>query len=466
MMKDRNMDKAFREKLDSFSVPPPAHVWDNIQGQLAGQRKKKRLAYFSWITAAAVVVLAFLAGWYFNDNSNEIIPPTAQHELVQPENNVNGTENELDILIADLQEEQQTEAEKQQTGVAVENKPFERNVLTDNSVSESTETETNILASFERFSLKILDRIDVLFNQEQPELLLATLTYRKATNSYTETENNLIAENVKTLRLSTKSEANWKMGMHFSPGYSSNVSRHSESYAQNMTYSGSEGNGNIGGGFSVQYKTSKRLSIESGIYYAQNGQKSNNSPELFARNSYMDLAFGADEKSFFNTAINVANGQMAMNSTAGVIQFSSTPNGVEIAADLESSSDYSNIMLTEGEFSQVFDFIEIPLYLRLSVLESKIDVELVGGLNAGILVGNNAFMENEFGQQNIGETQDISTVNLSGTVGIGLNYALGKHVSLAVEPRLNYYLNSINQNPGVDYRPYRIGVFTGLYYEF
>ena len=90
----------------------------------------------------------------------------------------------------------------------------------------------------------------------------------------------------------------------------------------------------------------------------------------------------------------------------------------------------------------------------------------MGGINAGLVVGNNAYIDNSYGLQNIGETEDISTLNLAGTIGVGLNYTLGKHISMAVEPRLNYYFNSINDNPEVVFIPYRIGVFTGLYYEF
>jgi hypothetical protein len=100
------------------------------------------------------------------------------------------------------------------------------------------------------------------------------------------------------------------------------------------------------------------------------------------------------------------------------------------------------------------------------VIDSKIGVELITGLNAGIVVGNNAYIDNQYGLQNIGETQDISPVNLSGTVGVGVNYALGKHFAVALEPRFNYYLNSINTNPSVEFRPYRIGFYTGVSYEF
>src|SRR5690606_25377857 len=114
-------------------------------------------------------------------------------------------------------------------------------------------------------------------------------------------------------------------------------------------------------------------------------------------------------------------------------------------------------LITQGELSQIFDLVEIPVYLRYMLLESNFDVELVGGINAGLVVGNNAYLDSQYGVQKIGKTKEISTLNLSGTVGVGVTYALGKQFSLAVEPRFNYYLNSISKNPEVDFRPYRIG---------
>jgi hypothetical protein len=156
-----------------------------------------------------------------------------------------------------------------------------------------------------------------------------------------------------------------------------------------------------------------------------------------------------------------------MNSTAGVIAFSGTPKGAELSADFEASkSEVSNLVVPNGSFSQVFQFMEIPLFVRYRIVDSKFGVEMITGLNAGIVIGNNAYIENQYGIQNIGETQDISTLNLSGTVGVGLNYALGKHFAVAFEPRFNYYLNSINTNSSVDFRPYRLGFYTGVSYEF
>lgn len=300
----------------------------------------------------------------------------------------------------------------------------------------------------------------------QPDLSLEKGKEETLTaDQLTETEKVLVAENAKRYSAPSKEEKNWKMGLAVSPGYASHVTNHSGNYAQNMTYSNSEGSGNVSGGFSVQYQTGKKWSVESGIYYAKDGQRSSNSPPT-ERFYSVAPAMAMAEKSYFNTAVNMVGGQLAMNSTAGVIQFSGTPRGAEMATNVEDSYNGATTLLTSGDFEQVFDFIEIPVYLRYNLIDSKIGVEVLGGFNAGIVAGNNVLMENRFGTQNVGKTADISTLNVSGTIGFGVNYSLSQRISLAVEPRLNYYLNSINKNPDVMFRPYRVGVYTGIYYQF
>jgi len=322
--------------------------------------------------------------------------------------------------------------------------------------------------SRENISMAMLESVGAQVTQKhQPNAQLALKAKAVSVNNLTEHDQLLIAENIKNLNEKTQPDNNWKMGMYVAPGYSSHVAVHSESYSKNMTYSDSDGNTNVSGGFSVQYKTSKRWIVESGVYYAQNGQQSNNSVNLLAKNMDAEASFAPGEVNYFSNNVRVENNTLAMNSTAGVIQFSETPKGAELSGDFEASkTSVSNLIVPNGEFSQVFEFMEIPLFVRYRVIDSKIGVELITGLNAGIVVGNNAYIDNQYGLQNIGETQDISPVNLSGTVGVGVNYALGKHFAIALEPRFNYYLNSINTNPSVEFRPYRIGFYTGVSYEF
>jgi hypothetical protein len=237
----------------------------------------------------------------------------------------------------------------------------------------------------------------------------------------------LVAENIKNVKAASTSDNNWKMGMYVAPGYSSYSSSYSETYAQNMNNKGSDGNANVGGGFSVQYKTSKRWIVESGIYYAQNGQQSEKSTNVFARKENADYALSDAGLSYFSNQVRVENNTMAMNSAAGIIQFSSTPKGAELTGDFEAkNTGVANLVVPNGGFSQVFEFMEIPLYVRYRVVDRKIGVELLTGFNTGIVVGNNAYIENQYGVQNVGETTDISTFNISGTLGMGVNYALRK----------------------------------------
>jgi len=467
MMKDdKNMDKAFREKLDGFNAEPPAHLWDGIQGQLTAQRRGKRMAYYSWAAVAALLVLAFLAGWYFSsDTTMQSAGEMAESETSQQKEPA----PEIEEIIIPLQSEQQIEENETQAGqlaeafpaepgegeiAAVAEPAVEMNSVTEKSPGRSTLTD-----------LRFIDKIKARIQEKTEKSAVQLKQETGETFWLSDSERKLIAENASYSRENKAQEKGWKMGVNVAPAYSSFTSEHSENYALDMAYSASEGSGNVGAGFSVQYQTGKRWTIESGVHYAKSGQKSQNSYELFARNN--SSSFGNfDSDLAYAPVKTLAVGQMAMNSAAGVIALDKLPPGTEVVATPESENSFSNALLSRGEFSQVFDFIEIPLYLRYKIIDSKVDVDVLGGVNAGFVVGNNAFLDNEFGMQNIGKTEDVSALNMSGTVGVGVNYALGKHFSLAVEPRLNYYLNSINQNPEVDFRPYRIGVYTGLYYDF
>lgn len=466
MKDDKNMDKAFREKLDGFNAEPPAHLWDGIQGQLTAQRRGKRMAYYSWAAVAALLVLAFLAGWYFSsDTTMQPAGEMAQTETSQKKEPA----PEIEEMIIPLQREQQKIEDNNQAAQ-----------LADASRAKTTDSETADVAeqTAEKYSeteklparssladLEFIDRIEAGIQKRTEKSPVQLRQKPDDKFRFTESEQKLIAANASISRENKVQEKGWKMGVSVAPAYSSFTSEHSENYALDMAYSASEGAGNVGAGFSVQYQTGKKWSIESGVHYAKSGQKSQNSYELFARNN--SAGFGNFDSDLAYAPVKTLTvGQMAMNSAAGVIALDKLPPGTEVVASPESEISFSNALLSRGEFSQVFDFIEIPLYLRYKIIDSKVDVDVLGGVNAGLVVGNNAFLDNQYGVQNIGKTEDVSALNMSGTVGVGVNYALGKHFSVAVEPRLNYYLNSINQNPEVEFRPYRIGVHTGLYYDF
>ena len=468
MKEEKDIDSFIRGKLENFSTSPPPHIWINVLGQLAAQKRKKRMAYLGWVSAAAVIVMAFLAGWYFNDSLKIENSVSVRNETTPPVKSK--TENSIQSSKLSEQNTNSSEAETKNSNKTKYTKTAQK---AGNSTLASRETLTTKGKDYDFYSrennnLANLKSVPARVAQkQQPQAELAYKSKTVLGNTLSEQDRLLIAENIKNTKTASKPDNKWKMGMYVAPGYSSFTASHTESYTKNMTYSGSNGNTNVSGGFSVQYKTSKKWIVESGVYYAQNGQQSENSVNFLAQNRKTDNTFAPADVKYFTNAVRVENNNLAMNSTAGVIQFSSTPKGAELSGDFEASkAGVANLMVPNGEFSQVFEFMEIPIYVRYRLVDSKIGVELITGLNAGVVIGNNAYIDNQYGLQNIGKTQDISTVNVSGTLGMGVNYALSKHFAVALEPRLNYYLNSINTNSSVDFRPYRIGFYTGVSYEF
>jgi len=464
-MKNNDADKLIQSKLENYSVSPPAHVWRQVQQQLENSKRKKRVLWYRFVAAAVLISLAFISGWYFSQSNSggELVAGKTsavdqttgiknQIETTLPQSRSNEKETSASVGIS--------ENDKVFAAKRLENKFAGTRVVAKNNIAENNVEREHY--SFSTLKARIArlekDRFPVKELKKQPT--------RNKDVELLDFEKLIIDRNLQAMASQKSENGGWKLGMYLTPGYSSFKASHSDEYEQNMTYSGRNGNANVGGGLSVVYKTAKKLMLESGVYYAQNGQKSANTINIFSKNSDAEYAYGPGEITYFSNNVKLENGRMAMNSTAGVIAITSNPKGAELSGEFESMDGNSNLMVPGGEFSQVFEFMEIPVLVRYRVVDARLGVELMTGITTGFLVGNNAYIDNQYGLQKIGKTEDISAVNFSGTVGVGTSYSLGKNLSFALEPRFSYYFNSINNNPEVSFKPYKIGIYTGLTYEF
>ena len=461
-----NLDNFFRDKLEGHSVPPPAGGWEIIRGGLNTIKREKRILLYRAVAVAAVVVIAFIGGWLLNNGRQEPVPQVAREqterassqktvETILPESQTEKFIAEQHISIAE------TKVKKEGTPtpdelIQAEKSKFIFTENTESVIKRTKEPGFKLLAGFKAL-LENTDAEEKLHQKTGPTILSA--------DGLSMEDRNLIAQNASDIAGKTTRQGNWELGFRLSPGYSSQSSNHSEEYEKNMTWADTDGSVDVNGGISVEYKAGKRWSLESGIYYAQNGQSSGNYIQTYASNITAEYA-DSRATGYFNTPVEVKQGIMAMNSAAGVIEFAKTPENTEVYAGLDAQSNYSNILLTSGEFSQVFDFIEVPLYVKYLLIDRKVDIELLGGFSANWVVGNNVYMAYEGTRENIGKTADISSLSYSGALGIGLAYELGKRFSVSVEPRFNYFLSSINKSEAVDYRPYRMGIYSGVNYRF
>lgn len=471
MKKDKNIDELFREKLLNFEQEPPAYLLENIFAKTAAERRKKKIVLWRVAGVAAGLLLAFIAGWQINYLNNPMTgksSETAKTEIqdVRTNDDVQDAENtgiqahrkslafsnnKLGSIQAEERKSANTKAAKPQS--------IGFNEAVEKSVNEGSPVLKTIRRLEQRFKTKSYSTLALAE--------MKTSDARKELEALT-IDQQIMKQNQEMLKAkkSENDKARWIVGALVSPEYSVSRSSHSKTYASNMLNIASSNPVDLGGGISVEVKTGKRWSLQSGVYYSALGQSSTNSSAA-SQKDYM-FADASNGKNFFNTNVSLDPGtnKMLMNSSAGVIEFSGIPNGIEIGTNIEDKGLAPNVVVSEASFTQNFEYIEIPVYVRYTVIDSRFDVEMLGGFSSNVLVGNQTFMETASENSLIGKTRDMQSVNYSGTLGLGLKYGLSKRLFLNVEPRIKYYLNSLNNSASVTYKPYTFGVFSGLSYQF
>lgn len=460
MRREDKLDQLLRERVENYAPDPPEWVWNSVQAEISAPTSKRKVSVVRWAAAAAILLIATTT-FLLIDRPQDVqlasdqktIPGTTISPAIEPRED-NPVESPsaveaLQVAHSGLSGSDQVSAKSiSNNAIKNQNIPSEK-CLSDNRYDR--------LIAMESRAVRNLFGDDKI--HERQKLVIPA-------DRLTPEDQMIIAANLADRNESKYQElGGWKLGVHVSPSFSSHNANHSDSYASNMTYSADNSDATMGGGISVQYKTNSRWRVESGMYYSKTGGSSGNSMKSRYAEADFVAAPGSAEK-YFNTLVNSDRGQIEMNSTAGVIRFDGTPAQAEMITMPVGGFGLTTAMLSPGEFTQVFDFVEIPLFVRYLLYDSRLDVEWVGGVSSNLTVGNNVYMESNNNRERVGTTDDISTFSFAGTTGIGLAYSLGKNLSLSVEPRFTYYLSSINHGGDVNFRPWRLGVYTGLSYEF
>ena len=456
-MKDiNNIDELFREKLKNFEKEPPGHILENILSMTTTGTRRKKMAVWRIVAVAAMLLLAFLAGWQYNMQLNRNLNQTAK--TTQHPDDESSLKN---ISPLETAAKAISESEIRKTTAQIQ-------VMDENS--QSVKTAPEIMKSFAA-SNEVMMPIKLIKSISGP---IKSSTYselriqQKKTNELLikSIDQQIMEQNQKMLMAQNadKGKGKWLMGAQVSPSFNISNGSQSKQYSMNMLTTEPANQVDLGAGLTVEYKPGKRWSLQSGVYYSGLSQTSQNSVNKSPQNSL--VSDGASD--YLNTKLNVdaKTNKISMNSSAGVIEFSTIPTQLVIGKNIEDNSMASAVFVSEAQFTQIFDYIEIPLYLRYTLLDKRFGIEMLGGLSSNLLVGNQAYLKNSSGKIEIGKTQDMEPINYSGTVGLGFKYGLSKSIFLNLEPRFKYYLNSLNSNVAVAYKPYTINIFTGLSYQF
>ncbi|MCD4734558.1 MAG: outer membrane beta-barrel protein, partial [Bacteroidales bacterium] len=244
----------------------------------------------------------------------------------------------------------------------------------------------------------------------------------------------------------------WAIGAEFAPVYSyrtldgPNNGTTVDGYDKDALNNNEDGMLAYSGGMNVNYKVSKKLAIQSGVYYSRMGI-TNNNPLVYKDN-------GNEYKLF---SISSSTGDFNSH-------ISSLPREV---VSLPNDKDSTGIPGLDGaKLEQSFEYIEVPLKIRLILIDKKFGLNMSGSLLPGFLVGNNNVLEVNNERISLGQADNLNKVIYSSAFSVGLEYGISSRFRINLEPTLKYSLTPINKDSDYNYNAYSIGWMTGILYRF
>jgi hypothetical protein len=471
---DNNTDKLFRDKLLGHEVVPPPGVWNNIVNSMEAKNRKKRVFWLLSFASAASLLIAFLAGWYLavklpdEKNLQANFVPVKSEVPYQPLNSQTSTQsNTLQAESGLLQSESPSVHDKIQ-------------IQNSKSVQYSHEVQTDLNA----FSDAETSQRESLFVKFLSPLRAFIPSGRKndhdliAMNNqeyFSEADRALIAKNMNSNKKTSKDEkhAVWAVGVQASPVYrfngagSANIQESDPLFNMGSSEGSSSYVANVTGGVKVEINTGKRLSVQSGVNYGEISQNSGEVGVSFAGHNWITDRFGiATDKEYAANPnnINSLSNNMILKTQIGLANIE-MPQGVALAT-VNDSKNFAPEVARNYNLEQRAGYLEIPFVVRYKIIDKRFDLLVLGGINTNFLMSNNASLVDKNEVIGNGKTEGLNPLTFSSSVGMGVNYSISNRFNLSLEPTMKIQLNSMNQQSGFDSRPYSLGIFTGISYQF
>jgi hypothetical protein len=463
-MEDKKIDSLFQEKLKNLEATPHKEVWNTIESKL--KNKKRRVLPMWWYSGgvAAILVLGFLLFPFFNDSNSPKKQPviiaapdtnTENNNLIKKESNpIFNRENEKTLLVDEskkskkfilkkkvkkdeklplLVAKETNNPIKKETEGLVSKKAMEKIFLTDNKLKNETDSlksntiiaKENILESREtkkfiplKEAVNIDKKSDALFKNETSKKDILT-----AVNDAEKDEK-------------TNTIKPWSITPIVAILSSNSFSKTSpiDANLSNTT----SGNNSYSYGIQVGYKVNNKWSIRSGVHI-------------------QEISFSNSQISVVSSKSN--NTSIAFNSGD---RFKLQDASVE---NLNAESLSLNAVTIDGNLDQKYGYIEIPIEIKYNLLEvKKLKTELIAGFSS-LFLNKNTIRLNADSLSRSGEATNLNNINFSGNFGLDFKYGFDKNWSLNLNPMFKTQLNTFSKDSN-GFKPYFIGVYSGITYQF
>lgn len=483
MNNKKHIDRIFQEKLKNFEATPDDAAWDAIHDRLHKKERKRRVIPIWWLTTGVAALLAlFLAiGGVFNPKStldsptNSVVEtetkqnaesqasePVKDSSLLAPFNkaratSITGTGQTEDHSNTNLLEKTHTPKDKTKPQIAHGSSNSDSVRSKTEAVAKSTpnlplldltpnhpDVDTNQpLAN----PVKNTDVLTLHTNQDATE---PTVNMKEPKVEIRETKEPIeeaIAKALQTNEEEKERQLNrWSISPSVAPVYFNSMGKGS-SIDQQFVNSGKATDVSMSYGINGSYAITDKIKIRAGINKVDLGYQTG------------DVVAFRDAQSFNATMDHSQLRNINFTSIASRDQYMSSPNN-----NLEAAPQFV-VASVKGTLEQQFGYIEVPLEVEYSLINTKFGLNLIGGFSTLFLNNNEIYSVLESRRTLVGEANNMNSTSYSANLGLGLNYHISRTLKLNVEPMFKYQINTFTNTSG-DFRPYFIGVYSGFSFKF
>ncbi|MBI9060597.1 MAG: outer membrane beta-barrel protein [Marinilabiliaceae bacterium] len=450
--RDKNTDNLFRAGLTHFSASPPSSVWTNIENGLEAKKQDKHFFFF-WRGLAAASVLLVI-GYSLMILFNQTNPETI--------NMVSSIHSASDTINASNSSKIKSEETNNQVRLT------QKKVLLSDSTTENQKYPISTAPITKRTT-----PVDAQGSNQHlayiagKGLPLLANNYSCATNQLKSKHRQPLYPTLPVIPTPPSKVRNKRtrilLGGAVSPTYSGNGSNQRQSSGDMYSMANSsnqsstineKGLTSISGGLNIRFENDTRWSFETGIHYSKIGETVEN-----------DFSYSPNKLSSSANETHILQ-QISLNNSIGQIHLDNNNlNYTQGNMKEDISNIYAHSLPLENssaETKQTMEYIEIPLSVRYKIISGFPTVSLSGGISSNFLIGNDVYLSNGKTEIEIGETDNIKPLVFSSSLGLGLELPIGKTFRFSLEPKLKYFLNSVNGDSDHSYKPVSLGIFGGI----
>lgn len=495
-MNKNNFDEFFREKFKEFGEVPDEKVWEAIESSLDKKRKKRGLAPIWWKIGgiAALLAVLFYIVKPFEDSSIPAVVnteteqeerPTENQEVLPDNNAVSDADSTSDAVqrAEDPLVKTTSSPDKETNTAGIASTNENSNVSPEKEDSEFNASDVANIKSTGQVVSNIKDAADNVTEDTNKQNIgerLATADKEKTLisavdkgqknnipngiNEENKDEATIVTEVAGTTEkksifdeidqqeevVANAEENKWSVGPSVAPVYFSSFGEGSPIHS-NFVPNSKSGSLNLSYGLSVSYAVSKKLSVRSGVHKVDYGYDTN------------DVQFSSSLAASTNNRID--NIDYALTSKNLVVQSRTNGQPVQDAAFASNNEIAAPSPTRDGRMVQEFGYLEVPVELNYALVDRKLGVNIIGGVSSLFLIENTVSLESDGAATDIGEANNINSLNFSTNIGVGFNYDLSPKVKFHLEPMFKYQLNTFSDTAG-SFQPFSVGVYSGLNFKF